>query len=392
MINSPSFHEYESELLFLILSEMEKNKKTYPIVKKYSCTFSYKTLATKFNYGIKKDDIEEMTGIFYIPCNITFSRSRNDTVSAKFGFDEKAPWFSRAFIEPTCNEHLPVVTSEEKIDAYLKASTEERVKIDNWEKYIDYYDAFFNSIADLSLSYEDDCYLFRNNSINSTIHIQDLYKDLISIKKSNLLYDRFTQAEPMPILPLIPNEDINAMCKHNGKMNGKYPLADSQRQAVHHLKAVKDGDLLAVSGPPGTGKTTLLQSVVADLVVDSALNQTEPPVIVAASSNNQAVTNIIDSFSNIEKIGLSNLEERWIDGVKSFATYMPSGGKMEGAEQKGYQFTSVRGSEFILNAEKSIEKSKKKIKECANEYFDEEFSTVDEIKNIYKCNLKASMT
>ena len=153
-----------------------------------------------------------------------------------------------------------------------------------------------------------------------------------------------------------------------------------------------DGDLLAVSGPPGTGKTTLLQSVVADLVVDSALNQTEPPVIVAASSNNQAVTNIIDSFSNIEKIGLSNLEERWIDGVKSFATYMPSGGKMEGAEQKGYQFTSVRGSEFILNAEKSIEKSKKKIKECANEYFDEEFSTVDEIKNIYKCNLKASMT
>ena len=147
--------EYESELLFSTLSEEEKNKKTYPIVKKFSCALSYKTLATEFNYGIKKDDIEEMTGIFYIPCDITFSRNRNDTVSVKFGFDQKTlPWFSRAFIEPTCNEHLSIVTSEEKIDAYLKASTEERAKINNWGKYIDYYDVFFNSIANLSLSYE----------------------------------------------------------------------------------------------------------------------------------------------------------------------------------------------------------------------------------------------
>ena len=49
-------------------------------------------------------------------------------------------------------------------------------------------------------------------------------------------------------------------------------------------------------GPPGTGKTTFLQSVVADMYVKSALKRERAPIIVAASTNNQAVTNIIDSF------------------------------------------------------------------------------------------------
>lgn len=76
----------------------------------------------------------------------------------------------------------------------------------------------------------------------------------------------------MPILPLILNDNIDAMCKHNGQMNGKYPLAGSQRRAVHHLKYIKEGELLAISGPPGTGKTTLLQSVVADLIGQDYIN------------------------------------------------------------------------------------------------------------------------
>lgn len=377
--------------LFRELSLTEKKNIRFPMVRKISCAISYKTLKTKFNFGIKKnDEVEEMTGVFYISADLIFSRDANDIVSAAFGFDKgNLPWFSRAFIKPTCNEHLSVVTSEDKIDAYLETTTEKRVKIDNWKEYIDYCDDFFNSTADLSLDYEANCYLFKNKSIDSTKHIEALYKDLMLTQKPHLLYDRFTQTEPMSILPLIPNEDISAMCKHSGQMNGKYPLADSQRQAVNHFKVIKDGDLLAVSGPPGTGKTTLLQSVVADLIVDCALNQTEPPVIVASSSNNQAVTNIIDSFSNIGKVGISNLEERWIDGVKSFATYMPSTGKMEDAKEKGYQFTSVRGSEFVLDAENNIKNSKQKIIECANKYFNKEFSSVNELKIHLQTQLKS---
>ena len=86
-----------------------------------------------------------------------------------------------------------------------------------------------------------------------------------------------------------------------------------------------------------------MQSVVADMYVKSALKRERAPIIVAASTNNQAVTNIIDSFGQISEIGISNLEHKWITGTDSFAVYFPSMGKVKEAAQKRYQYTTVRG-------------------------------------------------
>lgn len=133
------------------------------------------------------------------------------------------------------------------------------------------------------------------------------------------------------------------MKAHVGQMGGAYPLSPSQREAMNHFGEIKEGNLLAVSGPPGTGKTTFLQSVVADMYVKSALKRERAPIIVAASTNNQAVTNIIDSFGQISEIGISNLEHKWITGTDSFAVYFPSNGKVKEAAQKRYQYTTVRG-------------------------------------------------
>ncbi len=114
-------------------------------------------------------------------------------------------------------------------------------------------------------------------------------------------------------------------------MGGSYPLSPSQREAMNHFGEINEGNLLAVSGPPGTGKTTFLQSVVADMYVKSALQKEKAPIIVAASTNNQAVTNIIDSFGQISEIGISNLEHKWITGTNSFAVYFPSNGEVKEA-------------------------------------------------------------
>ena len=57
---------------------------------------------------------------------------------------------------------------------------------------------------------------------------------------------------------------------------------------------MSDSDILAVNGPPGTGKTTFVLSVVASLWIESALKEEDPNI--AASTKKQAVTNVIDAF------------------------------------------------------------------------------------------------
>ncbi|MEI8599919.1 hypothetical protein P4S55_01320 [Shewanella sp. PP-Sp27a-2] len=65
----------------------------------------------------------------------------------------------------------------------------------------------------------------------------------------------------------------------------------------------------------------------------AALEQSKPPIIVAASTNNQAVTNIIDAFGKDFSEGEGALSGRWLPDITSYGAYFPSKSRLEEAEK-----------------------------------------------------------
>lgn len=332
-----------------------------------------KTVATEFE-GSKKieNNIEEMLSIFFLPVNVNKS---GQLIPPDEG---KMPWIPREYLIPMEDPQIAVGDSE-KYDEYLEITTDIRNQIDSWDKYFEYaknmYEYVTNShFEDQYINSENEkikldgkYYMFLDDTINATYHVLQLYNELLK-NNENKLYSKLTNGKIEPTKELFVNTNIDKMKKHVGQMGGEYSLSPSQREAINHFDEIEEGDILAVSGPPGTGKTTLLQSVVANMYVDAALKKAEAPIIVAASTNNQAVTNIIDSFGKINVIGISNLEKKWITGTNSFATYFPSKGKMNEAEKNNYQYTTVNGGIFI----DTLESLENRVK--AKEYFQAEYS------------------
>ena len=376
--------EHDFKHLFQPFTDKEKQNGITTKDISIPCAVAYKTLKTSFYKQEKlKKYISELTGVYYFLFNLRFI-CNDDAITVKCEHNrDKFPWYSQSFLSPKATNSLPNVANMDQVDKYISDNTYKRNLIkDDWQKYIQYVDDMFNETADTSLKYEDKCFIFRHEDASFFISsIESLYESLLTNDQKHHLYDTFTDRNNIQEYKLISNNDLTAIHNHCGQMNGKFSLADSQRTAIHHMNAIDTGDILAVSGPPGTGKTTLLQSVVADIVVKYALEDKDPPVIVTTSVNNQAVTNIIDSFSSINAVGISNLENRWIKGVKSFATYMPSGKRKEDAEKKEYQYTSIHEREFIKDAEKLIDESIEKMKDSASNYFSTSFSNIRSIKN-----------
>lgn len=125
-------------------------------------------------------------------------------------------------------------------------------------------------------------------------------------------------------------------------MTAEFPLAEKQRNALHYVARMDEGDLLAVNGPPGTGKTTLLRSVVADSWVRAAILRKEPPIVVATSSSNQAVTNILDSFSKIEETNVEEaLKGRWLPNINAYGLYACGDNKAN--KENPYSYVTKKG-------------------------------------------------
>ncbi|AWB46067.1 DNA helicase [Paenibacillus sp. CAA11] len=372
-----------------IFAEASKKNKGQKSQEKLNVVISAKTVKTNYKDFVKtQDEVDELTGVYFIPA-ILYK-------SGKLAFDDennKLPWFPREYLQPMVEPKLSIGYVDE-VDQFISSHVDQKEQIKTWSDYAAYLRDFYESVTkvgfednalpnmedgDSPVELEQKVYLVLDPTVNTTRQIMDLYNELLQNKDPKPLYEQFMSIEPASLRPLVPNS-VDNMRLHHGQMGGEYPLSPSQREAIHHMNLLQEGEILAVNGPPGTGKTTLLQSVVADMYVKRALATEKAPLIVATSTNNQAVTNIIASFGNIPKVGISNLEERWIEGVHSFATYFPSSTKVKEARDQGYQFTNSRGHHFVsdIEAQNNLENSVTKMLQSCNQYFGTHYTSLSD--------------
>ena len=315
------------------------------------------------------DNFNSTIGIFYVPAII----HKDGRLEAQ---ENSLPWIPYDFQDPFSRKCC-ICKYDEK-ENWLDQSAYKGIdnpqgKNLSWEKYFNEVIEYFKRTTKLSwednslvefhnpnLEYptDEELLVCLDETINADFHVMRLYKDIL-VNEGDLL-DEFQFPLFNTMIGAFKERkrqvayddlDIDRMEEHLGTMGSKFPLAVSQRDAIHNLSSLPKGNVLAVSGPPGTGKTTLLQSVVADMVVNAVLEaecvkidgtctwqNVHAPIIAATSANNKAITNIIDSFSSVCK---SEIEEkpwegRWIDGANSLAVYYPASTKKTQAKDNGY--------------------------------------------------------
>lgn len=178
--------------------------------------------------------------------------------------------------------------------------------------------------------------------------------------------------------------------RHTGHI-GQHILAPTQREAMANILSTGSQSILAVNGPPGTGKTTLMQSVIASGVVNSALAGEAPFVALACSTNNQAVTNLIDSLG---KALLQNspdpLSRRWIPQARSLGLFFPSDKAKERIPKGKYLMAARKGGTFpdeIENTETRAQ-TEQHFFECFSHYYGKKIEDPANIIEILHGHLK----
>lgn len=253
--------------------------------------------------------------------------------------EDTFPYIPRVHLEPQVNEAVNFIFSD--VDTVDNVFARPFTGDGEWKAYLEYIQQCFVRLTGGSLS----AYAIKDHvvdfSVTIVVHetltaapdgIIRLYDYLIREKEVPSLLEGLADTTYKKIRPLFSGGDFeNMSAGHLGQLSYGFPLSVTQRKTLYHFGSLKSGETLAVNGPPGTGKTTLLQSVVANEVVLSAINGGNPAVIVACSTNNQAVTNIIDSFLSVpQKAGL--LYNRWLPGLQGFGLYLPAQSKQVAEE------------------------------------------------------------
>lgn len=305
------------------------------------------SLVPRLDHAIPKANEEEIAP-FWIPALLS---SENELKPRQ----DMYPLIPRKILDPASYRDI-IFSSVDQVD---EALAKVELSTDTWEVYHQSLNQIFSYITGRQIS-EFKAHEFFEVKYQwviipdelvkgASFHILELYRSLIKqIKLPRLLKTIIKEESPILSPQYTKKEVFERSAAHLGQMNNGFGLSPSQRKSLAHNFDLKHGEVLAVNGPPGTGKTTLIQSVIADHLVKSAIAGQDPYVTVASSTNNQAITNIIDSFS--KGSGGTLLEQRWLPGITSYALYMVSGDpeKIKKSKERNWMYHSSKKGDSLL--------------------------------------------
>lgn len=267
---------------------------------------------------------------------------------------DSLPWIGREYLLPNedAGDGIPLVGQVEAFDEWLTYNPLGRAA---WKEVMEWCDGLWEQMTGgripKGFAALTDARVDIAKSIRSAgRNLCQLYDALLNEEKTPDLLSRLCQGR---VDRLEAGNDLRRrqLAAPRGTMSTAYGLANSQADAVAAYTCLTAGEILAVNGPPGTGKTTLLQSVIASEVVARAMEGREPAVIVGTSTNNQAVVNINRSLNDILRenpvVAQFSWARRWVPDVETYGLYLPAGDdKATDAIEKGYAVAVKNRSEW----------------------------------------------
>jgi hypothetical protein len=262
-----------------------------------------------------------------------------------------SPWIARELLEPSEKGALIIGTLED----YLKKFREQSFQPTCWVEGLTFVKALFQSVSGIALNTWLPAAYQRAKGIimlmpedrNAKGKILALCQYWLALETfPPLLQSMLGMAEKQAVQAASLSETIREK-GHVGHI-GEHGLNNEQRDVVRCAMQLNSGELLAVNGPPGTGKTTVLQGVMASFIVRAALLENkEPPIILATSINNQAVTNIIDTFTETPNTSdFRGTSYRWLPDVQGIGVRIPSVDAAKKEANKYQNFDELRQKLF----------------------------------------------